>query len=399
MVLLGKQILFIMAAVFLLPLLSYAQNPVFSLISNTNTGLSSPINEPPDRIVGCYAQENIYAIAANSASKSMLSISEFNLKTNSSRLLTIKKNKANSSLFGRSVLAISVQGDKLYVLNSSYLNILIKEGDRLKFYKAIKNNPSFNCIHQLGKNYLLLSVNYNFHPMDEPHKHTWSKFDVINDSLYAENYREEANARFSYFTNSWLSTYKGMIAYARTIDYNIKFYDDKFLLRDSIATSEFDPNAKLMSIIPKGNEYSTDEMKRISAASDTLLYRIEKIYLIDSIRLLVTIKQPKTKIYRLDLWKKTGAKWERISTQFLESAHIAGKRYTSDNNQISGFFGNHSIVVSDEKRYLYNYYFPFRNNVITDSFNMERDYIEPLNDLTRKNQLYFGVRKFRIIPE
>lgn len=397
MVLFGKQFLFILAAVFLLPVFSYAQNPLFNLINNTNTGLP-PINEIPDKIVGCYAQGNIYAITANNAYSSILSISEVDLIANSSKLLTIKKSKANSSLFGRSVLAISVQGNKLYVLNSSYLNILIIEGGHLKFYKTIANKSSFNCIHQLGANYLLLSVNYNFHPSDEPYKHTWSKLDIANDSLYPENHREEANARFSYFTNSWLSTYKGLIAYARTSDYTIKFYNDKFVLRDSIITGDFDSNSKFMSFIPKGNEYSTDEMKRISAASDTLLYRIEKIFLIDSARLLVTIKQPKSKIYRFDLWKKSSDKWERIGTQFLESAHIAGKRYTPDNNQISGFFGNYSIVVSDEKGFLYNYYFPFRNNVITDSFNMERDYIEPLNDLTRKNQLFFGVRKFRIIP-
>lgn len=387
-----------MAAAILLPLFSYAQKPILHLISNTDTGLS-PGNEIPDKIVGCYAQEKIYTTAASNSANLILSISEFDLKTNSTKSLTIKKNKANGSVFGRLILSISVQGDKFYVLNSSYLNILIRDGDHLRFYKAIENKPSFNSIHQLGENCLLLSVNYNFHPSDEPHKHTWAKFDMTKDSLYPESYREENNARFSYFTNSWLSTCKGMIAYARTTEYNIKFYDDRFILTDSIVTDDFDSNEKLMSIIPEGSEYSTDEMKRISASSDTLLNRIEKIFLIDSTRLLVTIKQRKSKIYRFDLWKKSNDKWDRINTQYLESAHISGKKYTSENNQISGFFGNHSIVVSDEKRYLYNYYFPFRHNILTESFSMERDYIEPLNDLTRKKQLYFGLRKFDILPE
>lgn len=387
-----------MAAVILLPFFCFSQKPVFRHAGNINTGIRS-INSFPDKIVGCYFQDCIYSTTGDNSSGSEITISQFNIKTRASASVQIKKNKSTTSLFGRSILALSVQGDKFYVLNSSYLNILKKTGDQLVFIRAIENKPGYTTIHQLGENALLLSVNYNFHPMDEAHKHTWAKFDLTNDSLHPEIYRDENNARFSYFVNGWLTTYKGMIAYSNTTDYKIRFYHSDFLLQDSIVADDFKSNSQAMHLLPLGNEYSTDEMKKIRAADDTLLNRIEKIFLVDSSTLLITIRRPKSKTYRFDLWQKKQGKWQRVNSQLVESSYVENARYTSENNAIQGFFGNHAIVVSGQNGAFYNYYFPFRENVISDSFNMQKDIVDPTNELTRKNQLFYGVRKLEIVTD
>lgn len=398
MVLSGSFRSLIMAAVLLLPLTFYSQKVPFLVAENINTRVTA-LNGIPDKIVGCYDHAKIYTTTANGAMGGTLSIYEYDLTQHAASSFTIKKNKTNGSIFGSMILAISVQGDKLYILNSNYLHILKKEGSHLNLYKSLANTASFNTIHKLGKNQLLLSVNYNFHPSDEPHKHTWAKLNINTDSLYPESYREEDNAKFSYFTNSWLSTYKGLIAYSKTSEYVIKFHDDNFAVIDSINTHDFDSNQALAKFVPDGNEYSADNMKRIGTASDTLLHRIEKIFLIDSTKLLVTIKQPRSNYYRFDIWVKNDKEWKRSVSRQLESNYLPYKRYTDDNNQIHGFYGNHAIIVSDEKKHFYNYYYPYRNNIVTESFNMEKDLIEPLNDLTRKNQLYFGIRKIEIVTD
>lgn len=386
------------AATMLLPLFCISQNRVFRHAENINTGIHST-NSYPDKIVGCYFQENIYATTADNSTGSELTISQFNINTHASVAIQIKKSKSTSTLFGRSILALSVRGDKFYLLNSSYLNILKRQGDQLVFIKAIENKPSFNTIHPLGENTLLLSVNYNFHPMDEAHKHTWAKFDLAKDSLQPEIYRNEENARFSYFVNSWLTTYKGLIAYSKTTEYNIRFYNNDFQLQDSIVVDDLKSNDAVLHLLPMGNEYSTDEMKKIRAVDDSLLHRIEKIFLVDSNNLLVTIRRPKSKTYRFDLWQKYSGKWKLLNSQLVENNYIENTRYTPANNQIHGFFGNHSIVVSDENGTFYNYYFPFRENVISDSFNMQKDVVDPTNELTRKNRLFYGVRKLKIVTE
>lgn len=382
----------------LLPLFCISQKPVFRHAGNVSTGIRST-NSFPDKIVGCYFQESIYATTADNSTGSEITISQFNINTHISAAFQINKSKSTASLFGRAILAISVQGDKFYVLNSSHLNILKRVGDQLMFIKAIDNKPSFNTIHQLGKNALLLSVNYNFHPMDEAHKHAWAKFDLVNDSLLPEIYRDEDNTRFSYFVNGWLTTYKGLISYSKTTEYNIKFYNNDFQVQDSIVVDDLKSNDAVLHLLPMGNEYSTDEMKKIRAVDDTLLHRIEKIFLVDSNNLLVTIRRPKSKTYRFDLWQRYGGEWKLVNSQLVENNYVEKARYTPANNQIHGFFGNHSIVVGDENGTFYNYYFPFRENVISDSFNMQKDVVDPTNELTRKNRLFYGVRKLKIVTD
>lgn len=138
-------------------------------------------------------------------------------------------------------------------------------------------------------------------------------------------------------------------------------------------------------------------MKGIASADDSLLHRIERVFLLDSSMLMVTVKRPKTKYYTFDLWSKQAGTWYLTKTQQIECEYQEGKEYNKSNNQINGFFGNHASIVYDGKKHFYIYYYPFRDNIETGSFNRQKDFIEPINGLVRKNELYYGVRKLDII--
>ncbi len=299
----------LMAAVILLPLVFKTQNTVYSEVYNYNTKIESKTGGTYKTII-TYNAGYVYGVSQNAAyDTKVLEIKEYDTKTKETKFIEIKKSKELKPLFNEHIDAIGVVKNKIVIINNNCIFIFTKNGTDYTLNKSIKNNGSFNRLYQLNTNELLLYVNYNFHPLDESNKHTWSKLYLDKDSLGAEKRMGDENVQFSYFVNEWLSTYKGLIAYAHTTDYTIKIYNENFIQIDSIKSDYLDKNKSVLKLIPSGDDYSVDEMNKILKADDTLLTRIEKIYLLDSIHLLVTLKQSNTSHLKYDIWKKNSNGW------------------------------------------------------------------------------------------
>ncbi len=400
MVLLGNKLTKIAAAVFLLPLFSIAQNTIYSEEYNYNTKLA-PVRPGTEQTIIYYNAGFVYTVPLRGAyDTDVLTINRYDPNNKSLKTITIKKTKDNKMFFNQYIDAIAFLGNKLVTLNYKYIFTFVKINDaEYKLSKVIKNDGSFNRLFALTPKEVLCYVNYHFHPLDEANMHTWAKLNITNDSLGAEKHMDDGNVLFSYFVNSWLSTYKGLIAYSHTTDYSINFYNDKLEIIDSIRSNKLDQNKVKLYSLPDGSGHSVDDMNAISKADDTLLNRIQKIYLLDSTHLLLTVKQAKTKHYIFDLWQKTEKGWIIKKSSDLPSYYEDGKEYTGANNSVTGFFGNFDGFVYAGNNDFYFFYYPFMENVISKSYNSQVDYFDKENELARKKELYYGIKKIKVLTD
>lgn len=389
-----------MAAVLLLPLYYCAQNTIYSEIYNYNTRVSPP-TPVPDKAIIYYNEGCVYTTFSRAAfDTDVLRILEYTTQTQKIRVIELKKTKELKRLFNHYIYGIAVTKNKLIIVTGDDLLVFAKDkGTGYTLWKTLKNESSYNKVYPLKDNELLLYTNYNYHPADVLNPHTWAKFYTDRDSVGAEKYMDRDNLVFSYFTNEWLSTYKGLIASAHTTDYSIHFYSDQFIMIDSIKSGLLDKNREKLSLLPDGSGYSSDEMNKIRKADDTLLTRIEKIFLLDSTHLLVTLKQSNTIYYKFDVWQKTKGQWHLSKSQELPSHYEAAKAYTAANNSIHGFFGNGDGLVNAGKDGFYYVYFPFRENVISKSFDAQTDVFDKTNELMRKKELYYGIKKIKVLTD
>ena len=210
---------------------------------------------------------------------------------------------------------------------------------------------------------------------------------------------DDNNVVFSPMLNSWISVYKGMIAYAQTTDYTIRFYDENFNLFDSIKSNSLDKNKDYLELIPDGKSYSLDEINRTQEADDSLLTRIQKVFLLDSTHLLLTLKQPKTHHLLYDIWEKKNLTWTKIKSEDLPGHYEDKSKYTKENNSITGFYGGLTGLSYAGNNEFYFIYFPFIENPISSSFDYQKDYYDIVNEMTRQNKLYYGIKKLKIITK
>lgn len=388
--------LFIMAAALLLPLYSFGQSSLYHEEYNLSTGIRAK-NDEPDRTIICFFGGSVYTLMNRAAFQGdEIRMTRFDTQSRQAEQIVIRKRPDTKALFGKYILALAVTEHKLFVLTGQSIFVLKKEGATYRLTKTIPNEGSFTRLYPLSSTELLCYVNYNFHPMDEPDKHSWAKLSIANDSLGAEKHMDEDNVLFSYFVNEWLSTYKGLIAYAHTTDYSIRLYNDRLELFDSIRSNTLQPNREKLALFPKGKQHSVDEMNAIRRLDDSLLTRIEKIFLLDSTHLLVTIKQAQSDDLRFDLWAKINNTWSLHQTMSREGFYTEGKAYTAENNTLSGFAGNFNGLVYAGKGDFYYYYYPYVKNITTPAFDKQKDYHDLINRLSAKNSLYYGLKKIRI---
>ncbi len=388
-----------MAMVILQPLCVFSQNTIYKEVYNLNTKYA-PDKLTPSSSIMAYHDGFVFSIAKfNCIEKDFLVIKQYNIKKQNLSLIKIKKTKENKKLFSESIFSFAVTENKLVIITGYNIFIFDKKNDDLQLKKVLKNKQSFTRVFRLNSKNLLLYVNYNFHPLDSPDIHVWAKLNLDGDSIYSVKKMGDESKQFTYFVNEWISTYKGLIAYAHTTDYTIRLYNQNFEQVDSIKSDLMNVNLPLLKYISSGDEHSSDEMTAIRKADDTLLTRIEKTFLLDSTSLLAIIKLPKTNYLRFDLWKKINTKWSITKTNTLPSYYQKGGAYNEKNNELTGFFGNYDGLIYAGNFDFYFFYFPFIENITTKSFNFEEDYNDKINKLTREKQIYYGIKKIKILHD
>lgn len=375
-----------------------AQNIIYTEQYNHNSGINSD-NPSPGRAMSFFDDGILYTVAARAGMGSdVIKVFAFDAKTKKSRIHKITRTKDLKKLFNEQIESIAYLKNKLVLIAFDYIYIF-KEDEKHNYHltKMIKNEGSFLNLFALNDKTLLCYVNYQYHPLDEDHTHTWAKLDMEKDSLSTERYFGDENLRFSSIPNRWMSAYKGLIAYAHTADYKIILYNSDFNAIDSIVSDALQGNAEKLKYIADGTDYSLEEMKQIAAADDTLLTRIEKIFLLDSTSLLVIQKQPNTHYLKYDLWRKAGGIWSQVKTQSLPGHYENGTSYDMTNNYVVGFYGNYSGLAYAGNGEFYVVYFPFTENPISKKFDYQKDYYDKVNELALKKQLFYGIKKLKII--
>jgi hypothetical protein len=313
---------------------------------------------------------------------------------NKSDSLQFRLDKNLKKIFKYSCHSIYSTSTYFFVFTSEAIAVFKYVKNTLEFVKAIPNEKSFARAKALDDSNLLLYVNYNFHPFDEEDKHVWGKLNLQTLTIESVKKMPDDNVMFAYFVNDWISTYKGLIAYANTSDYKITLYDKNFNKTDSIVSNVLDSNKLIISKFKFQNNYSKDDITVLMKEDANSLKRIQKITLLDSTHVLVILKLPKTQNCQLDTWKKTNGVWKVYATETIDSFYQKGKAYTKDNTPRFGLFGNANGVSYLSKGVFSIIYFPYLKAIETPNYETERDYNGAINELVKTNQLFFGVKQY-----
>jgi hypothetical protein len=142
---------------------------------------------------------------------------------------------------------------------------------------------------------------------------------------------------------------------------------------------------------------SKESIKKLIRFDDSLLTRIQKIHLVDSITLIVSVKKANFKDLELHVWKKAENKWKLVSNERISSFYENGKSYSDSSLALNPFYGNASNIVTGSDKNLYLIYHQFIPNVITNSFDRQRDFIDKKNELAKRNNFHYGIKKFRLV--
>ncbi|MCA0430956.1 MAG: hypothetical protein LCH32_10705 [Bacteroidetes bacterium] len=380
----------------MLPLVFISQNELFSEVYNKPTGINN--NPNSFRVLSCIDKNIIYYLDAfNATNKNSLQVFSYYVKKDiNSEKLEVLVNKQFKKLLHEPIYSFIIQKNILVLLTDEFIYIgKFHDQNKIKIIKSIKNQKfSYQKIMRLNDNELFLYVYYNYHPLDAPKKHVWAKLNLTSLELENIKYQDESEANFTHSIKNWVTTYKGLIANCSTTHYKINFYNNNFETYDSISTNFFDDNLNFLHLF-KNSLNSKDEIQIFKRKDDSLLKRIEKIILLDSNTLLVNVKLPKQKDFEIHLWRKSNSKWKLIKKEIILTFYKDGDKYDSTNNILNPLFGNH-LEITVENNFMYAVCSHFMPNVISNSFKMQDDYVDKLNEMIKENKLYYGIKKYKL---
>lgn len=386
---------YLMATLFGLPLFILSQNKIISESNNTNSNVKVIGNNT--NIIVCFNNNKIYFTDQfNIDTKKNRNIYYYDILNNNYSTIKIEYNKANKAFFYTRIFSFELENNKLIVLTDSYIFTLLLEQNTATVIKSVKNaKASFNKIIKISNENFLLYVNYNFHPLDALDKHVWAIYNLETSNISSITKMDEVDYIFTHLVNNWLSVYKGLIAHSQSSNYKVFFYNDKFKTIDSLVSNKLIDNNKFLNNLNK-NVKSKDDIYNIIKQDDSSLTRIQKIFLLDSNNLLVMVKLPKTRDMVFDLWKKINNQWMLQKTEMSSPFYREGEMYNNTNNTFNPLYGNLNGIAYDNNYNFYVIYSPFIENIETKSFNIDEDYNKKVNDMVKKNNLYYGVRKISI---
>lgn len=350
------------------------------------------------KLTSSILDNTLYFTTLNEIPGKLRWIYTYNLSSGKQDSISIKSTKETKQLFEKRLFSMEVMEHTIVLMNDIYVYVFNLNRGKAKFEYSLKLEKKFNQVFKLNDTELLLYVNYNFHPKSSVEKHVWAKLDLKSRTISPFKRMEESNNRFSSLNNRWISVYNGLIAHAQTTDYKISLYDSNFNLKDSIISDKLESNKKALSRLNPVYDYSRDEVMRDMRMDDSSLTRIQKIFLLDSTHLMVMLKLPKTFKCEFDLWEKNANGWSIKKTERLSGFYEESQKYTPDQQPVLGLFGNISGISYNNHEFYFVYY-PFMENIKSESFNRKKDYDEPSNDLVRKGELYYGIYKYKVLVD
>ncbi len=376
-----------------LPFFLQSQNRVYTEAFNRDTRIKEP-NTYLGRTCAALSNGKVYVIKGPVGIDKKRMLHVYDLATHTHEEIAFADTRDTKVLFRSRIDALEVVGDYLVILTDPAIVVLKMTKGKAEFVQKTANTKSFNFIKKLGKDKLFLYVNYNFHPMDAPDKHVWACYDLSGNEIVQSKKMPDDNAIFSHYVNSWLSTCGDRIAYSKTTEYSVYFYNSAFEKTDSITSDLLSANRKYLDGFAKPFEFSKDHIMSIQQADDSVLTRIQKVFYLDSAHVLLSLKLPKLKKLGLHLWEKRNNAWNLIRTDSIPYFYEPGKAYTAQDNSMTGFYGNADALLNDGKGSIYYIYSPYMDKILTASFDMQRDYTDNVNKLIKNRNMTYGLKKF-----
>lgn len=382
-----------MAALLVLPFFLTSQNKVYTEDFNIDLQVKE-LSTYMGRTCGSLSDGKIYFMKGSGSSKDQRILHSYDLNTRKTKDIEFVNSKETKALFRDRIDAFEVIGDKIVILTDPAIIVLKMTKGKAEFVQKTDNTKFFKFIGKTSDHKIFLSIDYNFHPMDAPDKHVWANYDLATNEIVNTKKMSDENAIFSHYVNGWVSICKDKIAYSKTTDYSIYFYNSSFEKTDSIKSDLLASNKTYSDVLTKPFEFSKDHIVSIQQLDDSVLTRIQKIFYIDSAHLFVTLKLPKVKQLGLHLWEKKGRDWSLVKSDSIPYFYETGKAYTDKNNSMTGFYGNADVLVSDGNGCIYYLYSPYMDKIITGSFDMQKDYTNKINELIKANNITYGLKKF-----
>lgn len=214
---------------------------------------------------------------------------------------------------GRFVLSVSKKYFSMFCRNSSpgddLFILLDKTTLQNKIYR-VSNTYGFRNCALLGDSLALLSSFYDYRTAYIPFHSILAHLDLESGGIVHYETPQIDNIPFSIRVNNWMDNTAGCIAVAQTVHYRIDFFDTQTLkLKDSITNCPH--NKYRFEESDDARNISTGYNYQNLVDADDSLWRIEKVFMPDSITLLVSVRPPgnKSNIRYLDVWKNLGGEW------------------------------------------------------------------------------------------
>lgn len=382
-----------MAALLVLPFFLTSQNKVYTEDFNLDLKVKEA-NTFMGKTCASLSQSKIYFMKGSDSPKNRRILHVFDLTTHKTQDIEIVTSKETKILSRYRIDAFEVIDDKIIILTDPEIIVLKISKGKAEFLQKTNNTKFFNYVSKASDNKAFLYINYNFHPMDAPDKHVWAHYDIAKNEIVNIRKMPDDNAVFTHFINGWVSVCKDKIAFSKSFEYSIYFYNSAFEKTDSIKSDLLLSNKKYSDLLTKSFGFTKDNIVSVQQLDDSVLTRIQKIFYIDSAHLFVTLKLPKVKQLGVHLWEKKGRDWSLIKSDSIPYFYETGKAYTDKNNSMTGFYGNADALICDGNGAIYYVYSPYIDKVITKSFDLQADYTNKINELIKANNMTYGLKKF-----
>lgn len=382
--------------VLLLPVMGWSQEVKLSVIEN-NPVFEGEANKQLFNIrLTNYQDVRVVTAAITDGGARVFYVSCLNR----SMRVELPKNKNNKLLCEERVSSMTLCDKRLVVVGNYHIFLLNFNADYsgLKLIGKIKNEDNFTFSKLVGSQ-VFLSVLYDFHPLDAPHKHIWGLYDVGKGELVKREIMPDDDVKFSYFVNQWFSTYGDKIAYARSTSYHIGIFDNQFNLIDSIVSDELSGNFETVKEIQSKDFHSKFQISHLKLLDDSLLTRIRKVYFTNDSTMFVLLKLKQSNQLRLDIWVKNKEenKWLKHGEAQLPLWYEEGQVYSQNNlRTLTDFYQNVFDLVYVNNQIFELWYYPYMPVVSTSDFNAKKDYYEIQNKSVIEGNSSMGVKKIRI---
>ncbi|MCB0482170.1 MAG: hypothetical protein KDC83_12100 [Flavobacteriales bacterium] len=197
-------------------------------------------------------------------------------------------------------------------LDSNYLYIFsqkLQSSIKIPFDKTL----GIRRVDLLSDSTVLLSHIYNYHPNDVVHKTYIGVYNFKTRNLLKENNPIFRDIGFSHKVGSWIDSKTNFAILSQSTSYLIEGIGlpslQNQILVNETNNEGFSPN-KLEYKLDLNSRYKKNLISQLNKLDETW-YRIEKVFLLDSNQILVSVKRGNTNGNDrfLDLWNKTNTGW------------------------------------------------------------------------------------------